>query len=172
MSQAIRWLGSAATIVPLVDQRRIPILFRPLNTAPTVGPVGPGAAPAHLTPVHSGLQSPMRARSETRPHTTSGLAATSTLTDTCCCSVLMERRPYRRARGPRGFGGVPRRDSIPGGGVDLPVGAGGGGPGEAVDQRLPAGRQSPNQGPVAGQPAEGRSQGGGVARQHQQRAVP
>src|SRR5258707_4830002 len=98
MSQAIRWLGSAATIVPLVDQRRIPILFRPLNTAPTVGPDGPGAAPAHLTPVHSGLQSPMRARSETRPQMISGLAPTSMLTDTCC-SVLMEGRPYRQLPG-------------------------------------------------------------------------
>src|SRR5882762_5909742 len=119
MSQAIRWLGSTATIVPLVDQRRMPILFLPLNTAPTDGPAGPGAAPAHFTPVHSGLHSPMRARSEMRPHTISGLAVTSTLTDTCCFSVLMERRPYSD------LGGCHR----PGGGVDLPVGARAGRPG-------------------------------------------
>src|SRR4051794_27456283 len=162
MSQAIRWLGSAATIVPLVDQRRIPILFLPLNTAPTDGPAGPGAAPAHFTPVHSGLHSPMRARSEMRPHTTSGLASTSTLTDISCFSVLMKRRPYRP---------LPLRHP-PRGGVNLPGGAGAGRPREAVDQRAPAVGQPPAQRRVGGEPAEGTGQGGGVVGRDEQRAVP
>jgi len=59
-----------------------PILFRPLEHRSPVGPVGPGADPAHLDAVHSGLPSPMRARSETRP-THVGAGGDIEMTDTC-----------------------------------------------------------------------------------------
>ena len=46
-----------------------------------------------LTPVHSGLHSPMRLRSEMRRQTASGLAAISTLTATCVSCLLSAHGP-------------------------------------------------------------------------------
>src|SRR2546421_7523774 len=49
--------GSAAVTSGVVDHRMKPALLRPLNLAPTAGPVAP---PTHSHDTVSGLHSPMR----------------------------------------------------------------------------------------------------------------
>src|SRR5690242_16113377 len=68
---------------------RRPLLLA-LNRAPTAGPVAPLAQEQRT---HSGLHSPIRVMSETRPYTTSGAAAISTVTSSCAMRFDMVKAP-------------------------------------------------------------------------------
>src|SRR6188472_3537157 len=79
--------GSATVTTGVLNQDgpRRPLL-RARNLAPTAGPV---ALPAQLQRQHSGLHSPMRVMSDTRPYTVSGGAAMSIVTSSWSPRAVM-----------------------------------------------------------------------------------
>src|SRR5205807_8251259 len=72
--ELLAWV--AVTTFEVVDHLYGPTLLSPRNIAPTCGPRAP---PSHSPPLHSGLQSPIRAMSDTNSYTCSGDAAIGTV---------------------------------------------------------------------------------------------
>src|SRR5215216_6595260 len=103
--------GSALVTVEVVVQDSLRLFFA-LNFAPTAAPVAPSS---HLPPRFSGLHSPYRVTSETRPYTTSGLAAMVVRTLAVCplTSRTVSARVWAGIRsGGDGRGSCDSRDAV------------------------------------------------------------